>query len=623
MPGSQPVSSSNKSARRVVHRSSAAPKIPTTSTTIAGTNTAITGDFSGGHERTRATDYQLTVTLPGNGGGTVISSPSGINCPSTCSANFAAGTYVELNATPSPNSYFAGWSAGCGPPEVSGCFIKMASNESASATMNIWPINHIIFMAQENRSFDHYFGAMRAYWAANGYPDQSFDGLPQFNPVQGIPPLYGAAPSNPGCDPNAKNGLPFSDCVVDDNSPTVTSFHLVTQCIENPDTWWDPDHYDLNWKNPYIDPLKNPPMDGFVSYLAHYSKEQTGQGGPNGWYYDYEGIRTMGYYDWTDLNYYYFMATNFATSDRFFSPVMTITQPNRHYLVAATSEGEIGSVGSTPNDPELSVLPIFAELQAAGISWKVYVNPTGTPCTPPYQTSCLMTYDDIYLKDFTWGKQNMQYGVNLGTIGPAGTCGSSPCDFENDLANGTLPQVVQIEPASAAGLDEHGSDTDNYAVNIQAGANYVSGIINSVMQSSSWQDSLFMLTFDEMGGLYDHVPQQPAVSPDGIKPMDLRPMDVCYDQTGPTCDFTWTGYRVPLIVVSPYTRKNYVSHTVADETAILKLIETRFGVAPLTERDAAQPILTEFFDFNNPPWLTPPSPPAQIRTGPCYLNALP
>jgi phospholipase C len=88
-------------------------------------------------------------------------------------------------------------------------------------------------------------------------------------------------------------------------------------------------------------------------------------------------------------------------------------------------------------------------------------------------------------------------------------------------------------------------------------------------------------------------------------------------------DFVYTGYRVPLIAVSPYTQKNYVSHTLADRTAILKLIETRFNLPPLTKRDAAQMDMTEFFNFNNPVWLTPPTPPAQNTSNPCYLNKLP
>src|SRR5205809_4626249 len=64
-------------------------------------------------------------------------------------------------------------------------------------TADITKLNHIVILAQENRGFEHYFGAMRQYWAANGYPDQSFDGLPQFNPASGAPPLLGPLPTNP------------------------------------------------------------------------------------------------------------------------------------------------------------------------------------------------------------------------------------------------------------------------------------------------------------------------------------------------------------------------------------------------------------------------------------------
>jgi phospholipase C len=188
-----------------------------------------------------------------------------------------------------------------------------------------------------------------------------------------------------------------------------------------------------------------------------------------------------------------------------------------------------------------------------------------------------------------------------------------------------------IEPPSEVGLDEHPADYDANppCCSVQAGANYVSSLVSALMNGPSWKDSIFVLTFDEFGGFYDHVPPQPAVSPDGIKPNDLlpgvgtAPGDVCTSTTGPTCDFVYTGYRIPLIVISPFTKKHYVSHSTADNTAILKLIETRFKLNALTKRDAAQIDMTEFFDFVNPPWVTPPSPPAQNMGGPCYLDSLP
>ncbi len=542
------------------------------------------------------------------------SSPSGIQCTANCNANFNQGTAVTLTATAAAGSNFVGWGGSC-TGSNSTCSLTLTTNTQVTATFNLAQgvnlLNHIIFMAQENRSFDHYFGALAQYWAQNGYPAQQFDGLPQFS----NPP--GPAPSNPGCnpaDPYSPPPAPFQDCVFDTSAP-VTSYHLITQCIENPSPFWNESHVDWDYNDqtdtdPYVG-------NGFVWDAAHDARaEDYFNNNPRN---DTGGIRTMGYYDGTDLNYYYFMASNFATSDRWFNPEMTRTEPNRNYLLAATSQGYVFPNGTNQNDQNpLTATNIFQELQSAGITWKIYVNPDNSPCSgPPYQASCLVKLSSIYA--FAWSTTLVnQYPGNLATIGVANS------DWDNDIANGTLPQVAIIEDASYAGLDEHPSDYDTSPINIQLGAQYVSGIINQLMTSSSWKDSAFILTWDEYGGLYDHVSPQPEPSPDGIPPVDLYPTDICYGTPNiGTCNFTWSGYRIPLIVVSPYTKKNYVDHTVSDSTAWLKLVETRFNLAPLTNRDAAQPDMTQFFDFNNPPWMTPPTPPVQYTNGQCYLDHLP
>ena len=531
---------------------------------------------------------------------------------------------MALTASPATGFTFAGWSGACSGSNLT-CNLTLTANTSVTATFQaaqgLNSINHIIFMAQENRSFDSYFGAMRAYWAATGIPDQSFNGLPQFNPLpaNGVqPPYYGPPPSNPGCNPNDP---PPSDCVFDTNNP-VTSYHLITQCIENPSPFWNESHvdWDYNLQNDTGPFMGN----GFVWTAAHDGRALG--------YYDTNGVRVMGYYDWTDLNYYYFMATNFATSDNWFNPVMSRTEPNRQYLIAATSQGYVYPIGSNGNDQKkLTAQTIFQELLNAGISWKIYVDPgvasNGGCAGPPYQTACLVGLS--YITDFAWSQTLINdYPNNIGTIGPPGTCGSSPCDFENDLANGTLPQVVQIEPASDMGRDEHPSDYDQFPIDIQLGAQFTSGIINSVMTSQYWKDSAFILTYDEFGGTYDHVSPQTGPTepnPDGIAPVDLEPTDICYGTPNiGTCNFNYTGYRVPLIVISPYAKKNYVDHNLADTTAILTLIEKRFNLPPLTARDAAQIDMSQyFFDFTNPPWMTPPTPPTQLTNGACYLNSLP
>jgi phospholipase C len=550
-----------------------------------------------------ATTYTLTVTLSGSGSGTVTSSPSGISCKPTCSGSFASGTQVKLTLTPAKGSYFAGWSGAC--KGLSACTVTVNSNLTATATFNVNQtvkvLNHIIFMAQENRSLDHYFGELRQYWRNNNFSDISFDGLPQFNPTSGNAPLYGPPPTNPGCDPAFP---PPNDCIEDSSSPAVTSYHLITQCIENPSPSWNEGHQDWNLNNPTSGTAT---LDGYVFTGAHDARNNTPA------FYDTDGIRVMGYYDDNDLNYYYYMASQFSTSDRWFAPVMTRSSSNRDYLLAATSQGYVYPIGTDSNDQALlSATPIFEALQNAGISWKIYVDPTNTPCASNPTAQCLLGYS--YIQNFQWGQTVPQsYPNSLVPIS----------QYFTDVQNGTLPQVAMIEPASPAGLDEHGSDSDQYPINIQLGAQDVASIINALMTSVSWNDSAFILTYDEAGGIYDHVPAQPAKSPDGIKPVDLLPGDICTGATGPTCDFTYTGYRVPLIVVSPYARKHYVNHQVADYTAILKLIETRFGLQALTARDAAQINMTAFFNFNVPPWKTPPTPPAQSTSGACYLNQLP
>jgi phospholipase C len=410
-------------------------------------------------------------------------------------------------------------------------------------------INHIVFMVQENRGFDHYFGHLPDYWAANGFPPQQFDAEP-------------ASASNPTLD----------------GSGTIQAFHFRTVCMQNMSPGWNESHVDFNRADPVSDTAT---LDGFVQSAAHFAQTAGPGDAP---VFDQQGYRAMGYYDGDDLNYYYFMASNFATSDRWFSPVLSRTQVNRLYLLAATSAGH-----ANPPKTTLSNNTIFGLLDSAGVSWKIYE-------TDP-NTAFIGNFEPFGLQ-------------HAGNIHPLS-------EYFSDLTNGTLPAVVQIEPGYQSGLDEHPNK------NVQEGAAQVAKIINALMNSSSWKDSVFILTYDEGGGFYDHVAPQTAVSPDGAAPSDLNPGDICTNKTGADCDFNHTGYRVPLLVISPFTKKNFVSHTVADYTAILKLIETRFSLPNLTQRDAAQMDMTEFFDFTNPPWTTPPSPPGQNQSGTCDVHAVP
>jgi len=376
-------------------------------------------------------------------------------------------------------------------------------------------------MLKENRSFDNYFGQLNAYRQRNSLPAN----------VDGLPP--GA--SNPDAS----------------GAGTVPAFHMKSVCAYSTTVNWFPSHIQRNRYSPFS---STGTMDGFVLEAAW------GPASPS----DPNGLRAMGYYDDTDIPYYYFMATQFATSDRWFSPVMSRTIPNRLYALSATSAG--WTYEPTGN---LNNKTIFQLLDENAQSWKIYepANYTYLEWFQPYES---------------------QHTQDVFPIS----------QYYADVQNQTLPAVAFIESNDTE--DEHPGN------NLQIGAASTAKIINALMTSPSWKDSVFILTFDEGGGIYDHVPPEPAVSPDGIKPIDNQ-----------YWDFNYTGFRVPLIVISPFTKAHYVSHTVADYTAILKLIETRFALPSLTKRDAAQIDMTEFFDFTNAPWRVPPVPPAQPTNGVC------
>jgi phospholipase C len=576
---------------------------------------------------------QLTVTLSGAGNGTVTSSPAGINCPGTCSANLQ-GSQITLTATPGTGFGFGGWSGGCTGTSTT-CTVS-GNAVTATFVASLLSINHIIFLAQENRSFDHYFGALRQYWAQNGIADQPYDGLPQFDPAGD--PNAGPAPSNPGCDP-AFPYPPNLYCQINSNSPNVQSFHLQSTCLENPSPSWAEAHRDWNVHNPVAAQAL---LNGFVDSGANDGRQHVNNQGQFAPYFDLNGVRVMGYYDGNDLNYYYALASDFATSDRWFSPVLSRTPPNREYLIAGTSHGYAYPIGTNANDMTLIPSPpIFEILQQQGITWKIYVDPNGSACASNPVGTCLINLS--YVQNFTYAKTIRSTPSLAANIVPIS-------QFYTDAVNGTLPEVAQIEPASTAGLDEHPSDDDPVpgqtpCCSMQAGANFVSTLINAVMcgqnnappsstctPGPSWADSVFILTFDEPGGFYDHVPPPAVVNPDGVAPVDLFPNDPCYGNSnaGPNCDFNVDGYRVPLVVISPFSKMNFVSHQARDTTAILKLIETRFNLSSLTQRDAAQVGMddptTGFFDFTNAPFKTPPTNlPVQNEFGPsaCFVNPPP
>ena len=443
------------------------------------------------------------------------------------------------------------WCCSCGGANNSPDPAPPPSRNPAPRQAGLTSVNHIIFMLQENRSFDHYFGMLNEYRKAKGLP-QDVDVTPA----------------------NASQ-------LAYDKSTTFTPFHMNSMCVEDMSPYWNESHNAWNHSD-HTSPV--PMMDGFAHAAGGDSRIAGG--------FDINGQRVMGYYTDQDLPYYYFMATQFAMSDRWFSPVMTNTPANRLYSMAATSTGIVSKPLTKVNVPT-----IFDQLQAAGITWKNYV--------PDYPNGSSLKPFPAYAKFV---------GINIVPMN----------QYFTDLQNGTLPQVAFIDRDSINGLDEHPGP----GISVQKGAAYVKTIIDALMNSSAWKDSVFFFSFDEFGGPYDHVPPVQTVSPDDIKPL-LGANDVCTKGNtsagGPLdmCDFDITGFRMPNFVVSPFAKPHYVDHQDIDTTAILAFIERRFNLQPLTKRDAAQPDISTMFDFTGAPNLNPPQPPDQPTNGPCYTNALP
>lgn len=462
-------------------------------------------------------------------------------------------------------------------------------------------------MLQENRSFDSYFGKMTAYRAAHGIAGTVDD-------------LDSGKFQNSG----------------------IVPYHSGSVCMENLSPDWAEDHHQVNLGNPRsIDP-RNPktmPMNGFVNTAAGIAAFYM--------FLDSSGHRAMGYYTEHELNYYYFMAANFAMSDQFFSPNPTNTANNRIYAFGATSEGTVHTPGGAEACPgergQISSKPIFQVLSENNISWKIYVTdlePTCDPKNGKFPINCAVV--STYLQFFSFingaSAQPPVNGVNpevvkhmapvdcsnMTTVDPKAhkpyTCPPGVTDYFTDVATGTLPSVAFIETGSFSGRDEHPSGKNlsqtppqQAIINIQTGAVLVSQIINALMVSPSWKDSVFFWATDEGGGAFDHVPPTGVPNPDGIKPVLCLQKDLNVGG-----DFNITGFRVPNFVVSPFARKNFVSHTPMDYTAYLKFIETRWNLPSLTQRDASMPTMEEFFDFSAVPWSTPPVPPKQVTTGtPC------
>ena len=173
-------------------------------------------------------------------------------------------------------------------------------------------------------------------------------------------------------------------------------------------------------------------------------------------------------------------------------------------------------------------------------------------------------------------------------------------DFFTDLGDGTLPAVSIVEAAFSEGTSVEESD-EHPSANLQLGQVFTAKTVNAVIASSLWPRTVVFLTYDEHGGFYDSVAPGKACPPDELTPTgdDARKFD-------------HYGFRVPLIAISPYARRGYVSHQVSDHTSVVRFVAARFGLPAITARDANADALLDLFDFSKPTLEVPALPEALV-----------
>jgi phospholipase C len=363
-------------------------------------------------------------------------------------------------------------------------------------------IEHIVMLMEENHSFDNLWGMLGR---GDGFKLDA-----KGNPI-------------------ATNPYP--------NGSIQHAFHMPTTCQlqSQPSQEWRAAH------NSY----DNGTLDGFVrTPIGSTSSLIVG------------GV-AMGYWTGEDLPFLYDLGKTFPIADRWFASLLGQTDPNRQYLIAATSRGltddtEAFLTSVPPNGT------IFTMLDKYGISWKNYVTdfPFGaTPELYPITDTATETIHHVAIDQFF-----------------------------SDAAAGTLPSFSFLDP-------NYTTQSEENPQNIVIGEAFTSDVVNAIGASPLWNKTLLILNYDEWGGYYDHVPPPPALAPDNVPPT-VASGEYVYE------GFARYGFRVPAVVVSPYAKKDHVSHLVYDHTSVLAFLERKWNLPAMTLRDANANDMLDFLDLS-------------------------
>ena len=424
-------------------------------------------------------------------------------------------------------------------------------------TGSIRDIEHIVVLMQENRSFDHYFGSLRG---VRGFGDTRAINLPSGKSVWHQPVAGGVG-----------EVLPFR--------PTAPNLGL--QFLQDLPHDWPTTHGAWN-------------------------------GGRNDQWVPNKGTTTMAYLTRDDIPFHYQLADAFTICDAYHCSLMGATDPNRYYMWTGWVGNDGSGGGPVVDNSELgygwSTYPEV--LESAGISWKIYqdigtgldANGSWGWTNDPY----IGNYGDNSLLYFNQYR-NAQPGNPLYEKARTGTnvsAGGTYFDIlRKDVQNNELPQVSWIVAPEA--YSEHPNWPANY------GAWYVDQVLQILTSNPEvWSKTALLINYDENDGFFDHVspPFAPSSSANGLSTVDTTHEIYPGGNNGKYAPGPYgLGPRVPMLVVSPWSKGGYVCSEVFDHTSVIRFIEARFGHGhKLSEsnitpwRRAVCGDLTSAFNFRKP-----------------------
>jgi len=430
---------------------------------------------------------------------------------------------------------------------ASGRLVERALARSTRRCGSLGDIEHIVILIQENRSFDHYFGS---YKGVAGFQDP---GALTLGDGSGLSVF--AQPGWPGgIDPNAQGAGHLYPFHLDSSSQG--------ECTNDIDHSWTTQHQ--GWDGGAMDQI-----------LDAHLRSNGMQNGP----------LTMGYYTRKDLDFYYALADAFTICDHYHCSVIGPTDPNRLYAMSATIDPDGKNGGPLVETLTSNRLQEYGKftwetmpevLQGAGVSWKVYESPENL--------SPVSDYVLPYFKNYFTNPE-----LAAGAFGH-----TFPGDFQADCAAGTLPQVSWlVAPVLSS---EHPPTPPIWGEWATAQA------LNALLLNQGvWERSALLVTYDENGGFFDHVPPPtPAAGTAGeYLTVPLSTVSGAGSVAGPI----GLGFRVPMLMISPFSSGGLVASDTFDHTSTLKLLAARFAAEGVyvpnlsSWRDSTVGDMTSAFNF--------------------------